>query len=115
MAVLVDEICRDAEAVLRSAAMLSRGRSVAWIKLDPMGVVMREDGGRAQAVHGGRYENSGPWLHLFPPHPGRQRNAMLLAYGRSVSRVRATYGEAKRGTPSAPKERTPPSNGGAFN
>jgi hypothetical protein len=66
----------DAETVLRPAAMLADRRSVVWVTLDPVGVVMRErDDSRTQGVDNARYDDGGPPLHLaLPCRKSRRRN-----------------------------------------
>jgi hypothetical protein len=66
----------DAETVLRPAAILADRRSVVWVTLDPVGVVMRErDDSRTQGVDNARYDDGGPPLHLaLPCRKSRRRN-----------------------------------------
>src|SRR5262245_53898543 len=70
IAILVNEIGRDAVTVPRPAAMAARGRSVVWVSFDPVGVVVREHDGRTQGVDHAHCDDGGPRLHLAFPAGG---------------------------------------------
>jgi hypothetical protein len=65
--VLVDEIGRDPGTVLRPAAMLPRLRSVVWVTLYQLGLVVREHGVGTQEVCSGHYDDGRLRLHLALP------------------------------------------------
>src|SRR5262245_15314910 len=84
MAVLVNEIGKDAVTTLRPAAMLARRRNVVWIALNPVGLIMRKHDGRKQGADNSRYDDGGPLLHLALPR-WRLRDA---TYGQRLTRWR---------------------------
>src|SRR5262245_43596873 len=77
IAVLINKVRRDAEAVLRPTAMLTNRRSVVRVALNPVGIVMRETGYREQDARS--HDDYGdPASHLALPAGGYATHQPLV-------------------------------------